>query len=100
MPAKNDDLNRVTAETALDHHGIPVIYSFDGYNTKVDAVVDFDVEVVGFDNIPQKITTVTISSALKTQIGGEFYIYNKNYVIDNVVSDDGQLKTLSVIKQV
>lgn len=77
-----------------------VIYSNNSYSKKIKAIIDHDVNLIGFEGeIAGTATTFTIESDSDIIIGGIFYYISDTYEIDSIINNDKTLMTVSVVKQ-
>lgn len=84
----------------LSDFGEPVFYSDAGSSKQFTAIVDHNVELVGFEGAVSALTsTLTFHSDDDIIIGGTITTNNKSYIIDSVITDDETIKTVSMVKQ-
>ena len=77
-----------------------VTYSTENCTTQIKAIVDFDVNLIGFEGeVAANTTTFTTDSYETIAIGGTFNYQGDNYVIDGIVSDDKTIKVVSAVKE-
>lgn len=77
-----------------------VIYSNNSYSKKIKAIIDHDVNLIGFEGeIAGTATTFTIESDSDIIIGGIFNYISDTYEIDSIINNDKTLMTVSVVKQ-
>ncbi|MCP3851943.1 MAG: hypothetical protein GY694_17160, partial [Gammaproteobacteria bacterium] len=77
-----------------------VIYSNNSYSTQLKAIIDHNVNLIGFEGeIAGTATTFTTESNSDIVIGGIFNLNTDSYEIDSIINDDKTLMTVSVVKQ-
>ena len=77
-----------------------VIYSVNAYSVQLKAIIDHDVNLIGFEGeIAGTATTFTIETDSQIIIGGTFNYISDTYIIDSIISDDKSLMIVSVVKQ-
>lgn len=77
-----------------------VIYLNDSYSKQVKAIIDHNVNLIGFEGeIAGTATTFTTKSDNEIIIGGTFNHISDTYQIDSIISNDKSLMVVSVVKQ-
>lgn len=77
------------------------IYSDGTYSKEIRAIIDYDVQLFGYEGqVIGQTTTFTFESDNDVVIGGTITINDgTSYLIDSVVSDDKVIKTVSAVEQ-
>ncbi len=77
-----------------------VFYKSDSSSIKISAIIDENVEIIGINGeVSEVVTTMTTKSDSLIGIGGNFKTDTDDYIVDYIISDDGAIKVLSVVKQ-
>ena len=76
-----------------------VVYSNNGYSKQIKAIIDHDVNLIGYEGeIAGKTITFTIKSDDSIVVDGVFNYISDNYQIDSIISDDKKIMVVSVVK--
>ena len=91
-----EDVNIFLMDFASDY-----IYSDGTYSKEVKSIIDYDVQLYGFEGqVMGQATTFTMESDPDVVIGGTITINDgTSYIIDSVVSDDGLIKVVTAVEQ-
>ncbi len=77
-----------------------VIYSNGSCNTQLKAIIDHNVNMIGFEGeIAGIATTFTTESNADIVIGGIFHLNDDSYEIDSIISNDKSLMITSAVKK-
>ena len=83
-----------------DDFAVKTIYSNNGYNKEIEVIFDHDVELFGYTgDMVCKVTVFTFASNDSVVIGGVFTWINKEYIVDDILSNDGSIMSVSVVKR-
>jgi hypothetical protein len=77
-----------------------VIYSGNDYSIQLNAIIDHNVELIGYEGqVSETVTTFTTKYNENVIIGGVFYFKSDTYEIDSILSNDESVMTVSVVKR-
>ena len=76
-----------------------VVYSNNGFNTEINAIVDHDVNLYGYEGEIIGKTSTFITDHVDLEIGGVITYLSNSYTIDSIISNDGKLINVSTVKQ-
>ncbi|MFW2374090.1 MAG: hypothetical protein ACN4GM_13280 [Gammaproteobacteria bacterium] len=84
----------------LNDFGTVFYYRNGSVAKNISAIIDHDVEFVGENGeLAGRSITLTMESDESVVIGGTFKANSIDYAVDFIVSDDGVIKVVSVVKQ-